>query len=87
MSKLNYKPIAVQNECWGGSQQEPEVTVLVKMMAQWKNKKYYKNDAISFPNAKYLDEYISENAIEIIPEKDFKSTPTEKAIHLIEALK
>lgn len=86
MSKLEYKPIQMQNECWGSSKEKYGITVIVRYEAQGKTKKYYKTDAISFPNEYYLDDYVSKNKINILPEKEFKATPTEKALHLIKAL-
>ena len=86
MSKLEYKPIQMQDECWGSSKEKYGITVLVKYEAQGKSKKYYKTDAMSFPNEYYLEEYISKNNISIIPEKEFRATTTEKALHLIKAV-
>lgn len=85
--KLEYKPVAIQDECWGGSKKSPELIVLVKMMAQGTKFKYYKNEAMAFPNAAYLDKYISDNSLKVIPEAEFKATTTEKVLHLLKALK
>ena len=88
MSKLEYKPIAVQDECWNGGygHDSKELTVLIKYAAQGAKSMYYKNDAMTFPTADYLDEYITKNNLEILPEKDFKARDSERALHLIKAL-
>lgn len=72
MKKLQYKPIAVQDECFGSrDKNNPELTVLIKLEAQAKNGKRYKTDALSFPDANYLDKYITENNLIILPEEEF----------------
>ena len=85
MSKLQYKPTQMQDECWGSSKEKHGITVLVRYEAQGKTKKYYKTDAISFPNEYYLAEYVKENKIDILSEEEFKATPTAKALSLIKA--
>lgn len=82
--KLEYKPIAVQDECWGGkSVEDPEVTVLIKLEAQGKTKKHYKITAETFPNASYLDKFITENNLVVVPEKEFKATEFDKVLAII----
>ena len=71
--KLEYKPIAVQDECFGGTKDSPEMTVLIKLAAQGKRNVLYKNTAMSFPDANYLDKYINENKLEVVPEGDFRA--------------
>lgn len=74
MNKLEYKPIAMQNECFGGriGTDSKELTVIVKLMAQGKLYKYYKNDAITFPNAEALADYLDKTKIKVLSEKKFK---------------
>lgn len=72
--KLEYKPIAVQDECFGDRDKDnPELTVLVKLEAQAKNGKRYKTTALTFPDADNLDKYITENDLKILPESEFRS--------------
>lgn len=84
--KLIYKPIAVQNECFGGTEKDPEITVMVKLKADGKTKAYYKNDAMSFPDRNYLDKFISDNKLEILLESDFRALPVEMAQLIIKAI-
>lgn len=83
---MKYKPIAVQDECFGGTKKNPEVTVLVKMEAQGKKNKLYKNEAMSFPDENYLDKYINENNLQIISETDFKANKIDNILHLLKAI-
>ena len=73
MPKLIYKPIVVQNECFGGriGSDSKEQTILVKLMAQGAKYKYYKTDAITFPNDEALAEWIEKTGVEILSEKEF----------------
>ena len=87
MSKLEYKPIAVQDECWGGTEKTPELVVLVKLEAIGSNRKHYKNDVIEFSNRYFLEDYIIENELKILPEKEFRASATDTAISIIKAMK
>jgi len=73
MPKLEYKPIAVQDECFGGriGTDSPELTILIKLMAEGKTV-HYKTDAQTFPNAEELDNWIKKTKVKILPEVDFK---------------
>ena len=64
----------------------PETTVLVKFLAQGKSKIYEKKDAITFPDINYLDKYINENKLRVIPESEFKASRQESLMHLIKAV-
>lgn len=83
--KIEYKPIAIQDECWGGSKKNPEVIVLVKMEGQGKKNKLYKNETMSFPDKNYLEKYIKENKLKVISEVDFKAKLVDKVLNLIRA--
>lgn len=78
--KLEYKPIAIQDECFGGSEKEPEITVLVRIAAKGKKNVLTKVKALSFPDANYLDKYITENKIPVLPEAEFRATKQETGI-------
>ena len=74
MSKLEYKPIAIQNECFGGriGTDSKEQTVIIKLMAEGKSYPYYKTDAITFPDGESLVKWIEETKVVILPEEEFK---------------
>jgi hypothetical protein len=86
MKKLIYKPIAIQNECFGGTEKSPELVCIIKKEAVGTKKMYYKNEVIEFPNRMFLDDYIKRNKLKILSEQDFKALPSEKALQLIKAL-
>ena len=71
--KLEYKPIAVQNECWGGrvGSDSKEQTILIKLMAEGKYK-HYKTDSMTFPDEEALAEWIKETKVKILSEKKFR---------------
>lgn len=56
------------------------------MEAQGKKNKLYKNEAMSFPDRNYLDKYIKENKLEVIPEEQFGAKSVDKVLHLIKAI-
>jgi len=87
MPKLDYNPIAIQNEGFGGTIENPEIIVIIKTEAQGKSKKYYKTLVKQFPNWHYLDKYIKDNKLPIISEEDFNTTNVDKVLHLVTAEK
>ncbi len=87
MIKLKYQPVAIQDECFGGTEKNPEIIVIVKLEAQGAKIKHYKNDVISFQNVHYLDKYLSENNLIVLKESKFKPTVISKTLQLIRANK
>jgi hypothetical protein len=73
IGKLEYKPIAVQNECFGGriGSNSAEQTVLIKLMAEGKTV-HYKTDAMNFPNDEELAKWIKQTKVKILSEEEFK---------------
>lgn len=84
--KLAYKPIIIQDECFGGTEKSPELICIIKKEAKGINRIYYKNEVIEFPNRMFLENYIRRNKLKVLPEQDFKALPKEKALQLIKAL-
>lgn len=84
--RLQYKPIYIQDECFGGDEAE-SIVVIVKLEAQGKNRMYYKNDVLNFNNRQLLSEYITKNKVKVLPEEKFKVPIGIKAHHLCEACK
>lgn len=86
--KLEYKPIAVQNECWTSKDKDDqEVTVLVKLAAQGKKNVLYKITAESFPTPDYLDAYIKKHNLVVVPQEEFKSTEIDNVLAIIKQSK
>jgi hypothetical protein len=69
--KLEYKPIAVQDECWGGTQKDPRMWVLVKYEAQSKSRRV-KFDVMAFPNPKAMADWLEETKLPVVPEAELK---------------
>ena len=84
--KLIYKPIIIQDECFGGTEKNPELICIIKKEAVGTKRMYYKNEVIEFPNRMFLENYIRKNKLKVVPEIDFKALPREKALQLIRAL-
>lgn len=72
MSKIEYKPIAVQDECFGGTKEDPRIWVFVKMEGHGK-KTYYRFEVKEFPDTNYLDKWLKETGLPVIPEKKIKA--------------
>lgn len=85
MSKLKYKPVAIQNECLGDNKNDPRIWVYVKLEAQGKSKKYYKTDVLEFPNRYYLQKFLDETELPVINESEFKADNVAQAIALSKA--
>ena len=75
MAKLEYKPIAIQNECLGGIKKNPEMYIFVKYEAEGR-RTYYKTGVMAFPNKFALNEYLEETKLPVISEKKFKQLKT-----------
>lgn len=86
MTKLKYKPVAIQNECWGTEENSRGITVLVKYLAQGKIRIYEKKEAFTFSTAKELERFINKNKIKVISEKKFKPNDQDKLLHLLKAV-
>ena len=78
MSKLEYKPIAVNDSCFGGKildyrtgETIPEITVLIKLKAEGKSYPYYKTDAMTFPNGEALSDWIDKTKVAILSDEEF----------------
>ncbi|MFA6190697.1 MAG: hypothetical protein WC711_04295 [Candidatus Staskawiczbacteria bacterium] len=87
MTKLNYKPIAVQDECFGGTIKEPKIIVIIKTEAQGAKTKFYKNDVKEFNCWEDLNVFIEENSLKVLPEKEFRADIKTKTISLIKAMR
>lgn len=71
--KLEYKPVAVQDECFGGSEKEPRIWVIVKMQAQGKKNLLAKYDVREFPDVNYLDKWLNETKLPVIPATELRA--------------
>lgn len=86
MSKLEYKPIEMQDECFGRFKEEGKTTVLVRYEAQGKIRKHYRNEAIDFHSVEELESFIKKNKIRVLPAEKFKANPRDEIMHLITAI-
>lgn len=88
LKERGYKPVAVQDDCFMGTENGKEtIVVLVRYEKQGKKNILVKYDAIEFPNIYFLDKWMQDNKIEkATPSEDFKAPPVNQALHLIKAL-
>lgn len=69
--KIEYKPVAVQNECWGGTKKDPRMWVLVKYEAQSKSRRV-KFDVMAFPSPEAMADWLQEVNLPVVPEAELK---------------
>lgn len=69
--RLGYKPVAVQDECWGGTEKDPRMWVLVKYEAQSKTRRV-KFDVMAFPSPEAMADWLEETKVPVIPEACLK---------------
>lgn len=82
--KLEYKPVAVQDECWGGVLKDPRIWVLIKTEAHGK-KIHHKFDVKEFIDAEHLDRWLEETGLPVIPEKELRAGVGQQARFIAEA--
>ena len=73
LEEKGFKPVAVNNSCFIGTENSKDaIVVLVRYEKKGKKKPIRRFDAKEFPNAHYLEKYIEDNALDVIPDEHFK---------------
>jgi hypothetical protein len=81
-----YKMAAIQDGCFIGTENDKDaIVVLARYEKQGKKNLLLKYDTIEFPNAMYLDKFIKEKGVPVVPDEDFKAPKIEQLLHLIKA--
>lgn len=73
LEEKGFKPVAVNDNCFIGTENGKEaMVVMIRYEKQGKKKPIIRFDAKEFPNIHYLDKYIKENNLDVVPEEFFK---------------
>lgn len=86
LEEKGFKPVAVNDSCFIGTENGKEaVVVMVRYEKQGKRKPIVRFDAKEFPNALYLDKYIEEEKLDVIPDENFRKDK-EDVVAVVKAL-